>query len=244
MAAWRTFSIGADGSVQSVRISGPDRLQGQITPRNGELAFEVSAGSFPVPFMPGVTLADFAMKGNATRQGLGIAEFDGRAVEGVFNGNSRIRWGDEWSVEGELRVRGVNVGVFAPALMSEGKVEGSGKYAMKGAEPAKLGESLRLEGSYKVEKGVLGSFDLGRAIQGTGPLAGRTVFNELTGQGLYDKGAVQLRNVAIAAGALNAGAGLEIAPDGALSGRVIVDLKSARATLSLGGKVKEPALRR
>jgi hypothetical protein len=55
---------------------------------------------------------------------------------------------------------------------------------------------------------------------------------------------VQLRNVAIAAGALNAGAGLEIAPDGALSGRVIVDLKSARATLSLGGKVKEPALRR
>ncbi|HTL25162.1 MAG TPA: hypothetical protein VL280_01055, partial [Burkholderiales bacterium] len=237
-------AIGADGSVQSVRISGPDRLQGQITPRNGELAFEVSAGSFPVPFMPGVTLADFAMKGNATRQGLGIAEFDGRAVEGVFNGNSRIRWGDEWSVEGELRVRGVNVGVFAPALMSEGKVEGSGKYAMKGAEPAKLGESLRLEGSYKVEKGVLGSFDLGRAIQGTGPLAGRTVFNELTGQGLYDKGAVQLRNVAIAAGALNAGAGLEIAPDGALSGRVIVDLKSARATLSLGGKVKEPALRR
>ena len=39
-------------------------------------------------------------------------------------------------------------------------------------------------------------------------------------------------------------AGLEIAPDGALSGRVIVDLKSARATLSVGGKVKEPALRR
>jgi len=55
---------------------------------------------------------------------------------------------------------------------------------------------------------------------------------------------VQLRNVAIAAGALNAGAGVEIAADGALSGRVIVDLKSARATLLLGGKVKEPVLRR
>jgi hypothetical protein len=230
--------------VQSVKIAGPDRLTGQVTPRNGELAFEVSAGTFPVPFMPGVTLADFAMKGNATRQGMGIAEFDGRAVDGVFTGNSRIRWGDEWAVEGELRVRGVNVGVFAPALMSEGKVEGNGKYSMKGNAPAKLGESLRLEGTYKVEKGVLGSFDLGRALQGTGPLAGRTVFNELTGQGLYDKGAVQLRNVTISAGALNAGAGVEIAPDGALSGRVIVDLKSARATLNLAGKVKEPVLRR
>ena len=81
-------------------------------------------------------------------------------------------------------------------------------------------------------------------MQGTGPLAGRTVFNELTGQGLYDKGTVQLRNVAIAAGALNAGAGVEIATDGTLSGRVIVDLKSARATLNVGGKLKEPALRR
>ncbi|MGH8674930.1 MAG: hypothetical protein ACREVG_11535, partial [Burkholderiales bacterium] len=129
-------------------------------------------------------------------------------------------------------------------LVSEGKVEGSGKYGMKGTAPAKLGEALRIEGNFKIDKGVLGSFDLGRAMQGTGPLAGRTVFNELTAQGLYDRGAVQLRNVAIAAGALNAGAGVEIAADGALSGRVIVDLKSARATLSLGGKLKEPALRR
>jgi hypothetical protein len=141
-------------------------------------------------------------------------------------------------------VRGVNVGVFAPALVSEGKVEGSGKYAMKGPAPAKLGETLRLEGSFKIEKGVLGSFDLGRAIQGSGPLSGRTVFSELTGQGLYDRGSVQLRNVAITAGALNAGAGIDIARDGALSGKVVVDLKSARATLGLSGKVQEPALRR
>ena len=75
-------------------------------------------------------------------------------------------------------------------------------------------------------------------------MTGRTVFNELTGQGVYDRGAVQLRNIAISAGALNAGAGIEIAADGALSGRVIVDLKQQRATLSLGGKLQEPALRR
>ena len=237
-------TIAPDGTVQSARISGPERLQGTIGGRGGELTFEVSAGTFQIPFLPGVSLADFGMKGTATRQGMGIAEFDGRALEGVFSGNARIRWGSEWSVEGEVRTRGVNVGVFAPTLVSEGKVESRGTYSMKGPAPAKLGESLRVEGSFKIEKGVLGSFDLGRAMQGTGPLAGRTVFNELTGQGVYDRGAVQLRNIAISAGALNAGAGVEIAPDGALSGRVIVDLKQQRATLSLGGKLKEPALRR
>src|SRR6185369_13269994 len=146
--------IAPDGTLQSLKITGPERLSGTIAARNGELTFEVTAGSFPVPFLPGVTLADFGMKGNANRQGMGIAEFDGRALEGVFTGTSRIRWGNEWSVEGDLRARGVNVGVFAPALMSEGKVEGSGKYAMSGPAPAKLGETLRLEGNFKVEKGV------------------------------------------------------------------------------------------
>jgi len=115
---------------------------------------------------------------------------------------------------------------------------------MKGTAPAKLGENLRLDGTFKIEKGALGSFDLGRAMQATGPLTGRTVFSEMTGQGLYDRGAVQLRNVAISAGALNAGAGVDISRDGALSGKVIVELKSARSTLALSGKVQEPALRR
>jgi len=237
-------TIAPEGTVQSARISGPERLQGTIGGRGGELTFEMNAGTFQIPFLPGVSLADFGMKGTATRQGMGIAEFDGRAFDGVFSGNARIRWGSEWAVEGEVRTRGVNVGVFAPTLVSEGKVESRGTYSMKGRAPAKLGESLRVEGTFKIEKGVLGSFDLGRAMQGTGPMTGRTVFNELTGQGVYDRGAVQLRNIAISAGALNAGAGVEIAADGALSGRVIVDLKQQRTTLSLGGKLQEPALRR
>jgi hypothetical protein len=115
---------------------------------------------------------------------------------------------------------------------------------MKGSAPAKLGESLRMEGSFKIEKGVVGSFDLGRAMQGSGPIAGRTPFSELTGQGVYDRGAVQLRNVAITAGALNAGASIDIAADGALSGRVVADLKSVRATLNLVGTLREPSLRK
>ena len=50
-----------------------------------------------------------------------------------------------------------------------------------------------MQGEFKIEKGVLGSFDLTRALQtGGAQSSGRTVFNELTGQGVYDKGAVQI----------------------------------------------------
>jgi hypothetical protein len=52
---------------------------------------------------------------------MGIAEFDGRALEGVFSGNARIRWGKEWSVEGEVRTRGVNVGCSLPRSFPKAK---------------------------------------------------------------------------------------------------------------------------
>ena len=236
-------TIAGDGTP-AVKVTGPERLQAQLNPKGGEIAFEAGAGVFALPFIPAFSLSEFSMKGIATRQGMTISEFDGHLYEGVVSGNARIRWGGTWTVDGEVRARGLNVGVFAPALVSEGKVEGRGNYTMSGPEPGKLGQNARIEGTIKIEKGVLGSFDLGRAIQGGGPAAGRTPFNELTAQGLYDKGAVQLRNVSINAGALNAGASLDIAADGALAGRIVADLKTLRATLALGGKLQEPVLRK
>jgi hypothetical protein len=119
---------------------------------------------------------------------------------------------------------------------------------MSGVEPAKLGASGRLEGNFTVTKGVLGSFDLSRALQTNGrQVTGQTQFAEMSGQGVYDRGAVSLRNVNLGAGALNAGASAEITESGALSGRIIADVKTStqnlRATLIMGGTVTEPTVR-
>ncbi len=237
-------SIAGDGRVQAVRISGPDRLQGQLEAKGGEISFQAGGTSLAVPFVPGLSLSEFSMKGSASPKQVTITEFDGRLYEGTISGSATIRWGAAWTVEGELRARGVNVGVFAPALVSEGRVEAQGRYSMSASAPEKLGESARIEGSYKIEKGVLGSFDLGRAVQTGGQAAGRTPFGELVGRGVYDKGAVQLRNVMISAGALNAGASVDITADGALGGQISVDMKTLRGNLALGGRIQEPVLRK
>jgi len=77
--------------------------------------------------------------------------------------------------------------------------------------------------------------------------AGTTQFAEMNGQATYDRGSVALRNVNIGAGRLNAGASADIADNGALSGRIVVDLRvsddTRRATLIIGGTLKEPQLR-
>ena len=143
----------------------------------------------------------------------------------------------------------MKIAVFAPALVSEGKVEGRGVYSMSGPVPGKLHESARAQATFKVENGVLGSFDLTRALQtGGAQTTGRTVFNELNGQGVYDKGAVQLRNIAIVAGAMNAGASLDIDANGGISGRVSADVKTPnqtlRAILNISGKLQDPVIRK
>jgi hypothetical protein len=76
---------------------------------------------------------------------------------------------------------------------------------------------------------------------------GRTQFNEMNGQVTYDRGAVSLRNITIGAGQLNAGASADIAQNGALSGRIVADVRVAQqrlsATLNLGGTLTEPQVR-
>jgi hypothetical protein len=242
------LAFGEDGALRSGTLSGPESLTVTLAPKESGLEFELSAGQFTLPVAPEITLSTFGMKGSASQQGLKIASWDAVALDGHVSGTANVRWGATWTVDGTLTVRGINAAVFAPALLFEGKADGSGRFSMSGSDPAKLGEAGRAEGSFTIGRGVLGSVDLSRAIQSNGRQAtGSTQFNEINGQVVYDKGAVALRNVSIAAGSLNAGASADIAPGGALSGRIVADVKTAsaqlHATVSLGGTVKEPQVR-
>lgn len=238
--------FGGDGAPQSVTVHGPEKLAARITPRGAEAGVEVSAASLALPFVPALSLSDFNLKGTATRQGLTVSEFDGRAFDGAIAGTARIRWDAAWSAAGELRVRGINAAVFAPALLSEGRVEGRGAFQMSGAAPARLHENARLEGTFKVEKGALG-FDIARVLA-SGQAGGRTEFAELSAQGTYDKGAVQLRNIGLSRGAMSASGALDISSDGTLSGRLTAEIKTPtqalRGAVTLSGKVREPAIRK
>jgi hypothetical protein len=236
-----------EGAMRAALVRGPEALVARLTPKGGSTEVEMSASSFTLPFAPEISLSRFAMKGVATPQALSVSEWDATLLNGTVAGTASVRWGDTWIVDGVVTARGINAAVFAPALLSEGKGEGSGKFSMRGA-PGKLAASSRLDGSFTVSRGVLGSIDLSRAIQTGGKQAtGRTQFNEMNGQAVYDRGAVTLRNVTIGAGQLNAGVSAEIAQNGALSGRIVADVKVAsqtlRATLNLAGTVKEPQVK-
>jgi hypothetical protein len=232
-----------------VTLRGPESLNAVLTPAaRGQVEFDVTAASITLPFAPDVSLATFAMKGIANRQGMNIASWGGAVLDGVVSGSAQLRWNGPWQLEGSMTARNINAASFAPALLSEGKAEGIGRFSMSAADPAKMQSAARIEGSFAVGKGALGTFDLSRVLQTSGKQhGGRTLFTELSGHGVYDRGAVALRNVNISAGALSAGASADIAPSGALVGRLVADIRTTaqplRATLTLGGTLKEPQVR-
>jgi hypothetical protein len=242
------ITLDGEGAASSVTVRGPDTLVAKIAPKGGALEFDVNAGGFPIPFAPEITLGTFGMKGSATRQGMTVTEWDGTYLNGKLSGTANIRWGSTWSADGVVTARGVNAGVFAPALVSEGRGEGTAKYSLSGTEPAKLGLSGRYDATFKVESGALGGVDLSRALRTGGrETAGRTPFTEMTGQGSYDRGAVSVRNVQITQGSMNAAASADITREGALSGRVVADVRAGsqtlRSTLTLGGTARDPQFR-
>jgi actin-related protein len=241
--------FGPDGAVHSVILSGPESLAATLTPTaNGEVEFDVTAANLTIPFAPELTLSTFAMKGKANRQGMNIASWGGGVLDGAVSGTANLRWSGAWQLEGGLTARAINAAAFAPALLSEGKAEGQARFSMSGNDPAKLYNAAHLEGNFSVGKGVLGTIDLSRVLHTSGrQYGGRTQFTEMTGQATYDRGAVALRNVSISAGALTAAASADIAQSGAISGRIVADIRTTvqplRAILVIGGTVQEPQVR-
>ena len=238
----------ANGLVRAAFLRGPEALVVKLEPKGSSIQVEMSASTFTLPFAPEVSFGRFSLKGTIGSQGMTVSEWDGALLNGTLSGTANVVWGDTWVVDGVLTARNINAAVFAPALISDGRAEGSGKFSMRGPQPAKLGEAARIDGTFTVSRGVLGSFDLARAVQSQGKAAtGRTQFSEMTGNGVYERGAVSLRNVTLSAGQLNAGASADIAQNGALSGRIVADVRIAsqtmRATLNLGGTAKEPQVR-
>jgi AsmA-like C-terminal region len=237
-------SIGAGGRIYTVSLSG-EGINGLITPRDASVGFEATIASFTLPFVDKLSLTEFSMKGNADRQGMTLSAFDGRLYDGTVVGKGSIQWGGEWRVQGEIEGRTMNAAVFSPQMVSEGRFDGKGRFAMSGAEPGKLGESARLDGEFSVTKGALGSFDISRALQSTSAQAsGRTPFAEMTGSVSLGNGALAFRDLKLSSGLLNARGTLDVDPKGSLSGKIDAELRNLHGTFYIGGKLQDPQLRR
>jgi len=241
-------------------VFGPERLK-TITFANsdkklaGTLQFdgdkaqiEFSANPLSLPFAPHIELHDFSGKGAITEDEFVLNEFDAKAFDGSLRGSARLRWGEGWSLDGQLVAQQMDAAKAAAPLLSAGRLEGKGSYAMKAAAADKLLASARVEGSIAVQRGAVAKVDLTRVLQGAATTGGTTLFSELGASLIAEGGRLQVRQLRIAAGLLSGSGALDIDAQKNLAGRLQLELRAqatqARATLAISGSLKDPRLRR
>jgi AsmA-like protein len=241
--------IDAGGALTGARVQSTDRrIFATLRPQGGRVVLELNADKFTVPFGGAVVLDEFSAKGTIGRAELALSEFEGRMLNGAIQGNGRLRWGDGWSFDGEFSVRQMDAAKIAAPVIAGGRLEGKGTYGMKAAAPDKLLETARMEGNFTIQKGSITNVDMMRILQGSTSAGGTTLFSDMSANASADSGRIQVRQLRMAAGLLQAVGSVDVDSERNLSGRMQIELRAqtvqARATMSISGSVQNPQFRR
>jgi hypothetical protein len=210
---------------------------------------EVSAQRLKLPFADRVELEALSAKGTANALGLDFTEFSARSFDGDLRGSARLAWRNGWSFEGKISAAGMDATRLGLPVLSGGRLDGQGNYAMRAAAPEKLLDALHLDGSFTVRNGIIANIDLTRLVQRESAEGGNTSFSELSGSVLAEEGRVQLRQLKLAAGSLSSGGGVaDIDAQGNLSGRMLLQMHTEStlglALLGIAGTLKQPQFSR
>jgi hypothetical protein len=240
--------LGADGAWRQIALETPNHKTSlMLKPQGDGAQIEVETNVFSLPFDPSFFLEDFSAKGTLRRGELRLSEFKGGIYGGYLYGSAKLKWGAEWSLDGDIKVRAMDPDRFAPALIGAGKLEGKAAYSMRAKSYDTLFAAPRMEGSFEIRKGVLLGVELGRLLQGGG-VGGKTVFNELTGGFVREAGKTELRQIRLGAGPISAGGNADAGPGKRIGGRFVAEIKSpvaqARTSFSLSGTLADPRFSR
>jgi hypothetical protein len=241
-------SLSADGALKSVSLSGSGGLSVTLEPRGERAAIEISAAVFPLPVGVDLGFSEFTGKGTVSRSELVLNAAEARAFGGRVLGSARLRWGSDWSLDGELTARQMDAARIAGPLLASGTLAGKVQYSMRGLLPERMVLNRQFEGSFTIQKGVINNVDMTRVLQGSGSGVGTTPVTEMSGNVSANSDRLLVRQIRLAAGLLSATGQLDMDLDKNLSGRMQIDLRAqsvqARATLAVSGTLTNPQFRR
>jgi hypothetical protein len=151
-------------------------------------------------------------------------------------------------LQGQLAAENVEVAALtAPSKPLTGKLQAQTTLRSEFREPGQLVDGLQTQTRFTVRNAVVQGIDLAKAVETVGlSRGGSTRLDTLAGQVGTNGKAVHLTNLVATSGVLSANGDVSIAPNRSLSGRVAVDLTTARGAigvpLAVGGTVDEPSV--
>ena len=245
-------------------IAWPDRVllkQVSWTSRRGarstaDIDAALGAGGWPDTVSLKVTAGQWnGAQATAQRQGDGndwalTAQVGGGTVVGTLGVKLPPKPGDAIAVQGNFETRGVDVAALtAPARPLAGRLEASTTVSARAQNAGDLVDVLQTRTRFTVQGATLNGLDLLKAVQSVGlSRGGETQLDTLAGQLNTQGQAAQLQNLVASSGALSVSGQVAVAPDRALSGRLVVDATSGLVQalngvpLSVGGTLDAPTV--
>ncbi|PWB59658.1 MAG: hypothetical protein C3F16_11695 [Betaproteobacteria bacterium] len=250
-----TLAFGRDGKFKSANLSGEGKWSGTIRPVEGGYDVGFSARSWELPLGAPIPVSDVTAKGLLTPNDITFSEFEADALEGKVNGTLKVTWGGgAVRLASDLALARVRadqlMGAFTKDIAVTGKLEGNFTVAAESAALESLLAVPRAQGKFRLADGSVSNADLVAAMQSPDAAgrAGVTKFAELTGEFGAGEGRVAYRNLNLQGGVLRGGGNIDIGHNGALSGRLSVEIRSNvaqdRGGFAVSGSVAKPILRR
>jgi autotransporter translocation and assembly factor TamB len=246
-----TFNRG--GALKKAVFS-DEKLRVEFAPKDRLWDVSFSAHGWQPPLGPRIEFDDLAFSAAIDGQQATFTGIEGSIGRGTLKGTAKASWQSNIRVEGEFNLENGNLDRLLPAFTQNftatGTVNVKGNYVLQGENIAALFDKPYLSAGFSAKKGALNNVDIVHAIQAPsreGVRGGKTVFTELAGSLRVSDDSYAYRSLRLASGPMNAAGNVDIAPGGALSGRITAEVGSksivvARGSLNVGGTVQTPSL--
>lgn len=249
-----TLSFARNGALRQANLSAGSAWTLGLKPVEKGVDLDFSARNWTLPVGAALAVSEVKLKGNWSGNEIVVPEFEADAMEGKVQGTLRVTWGPGVKLETDLSVSKVLAKELAAAFTKDisltGKVDGNFSLATEGPTVEALFTSPRGQGKFRVGAGSISNVDLVAVMQSdaAGQRAGVTKFAELTGEMSSADHRTSYRNVALQGGVLRGNGNLEIGANSALSGRLLLEIRSQvaqdRGAFSVSGTVARPIIRR
>ncbi|OGS90872.1 MAG: hypothetical protein A2Z95_06305 [Gallionellales bacterium GWA2_60_18] len=228
----------ADGNKISLDIAAP---------AGGKAPLTLTLRDTALPGLPGLVFEELNAKGELMDGELAISDFDSHFMGGLLFGGARIDWRSGWQASGTLVAKVLALQNMNKLL--EGDLDGTANFRMQAEKLSGLAQSLNLDGSFVVSKGVINGIDIvetTRLRSRESRPGGRTHFDKLSGDLLLANGSYALKQLKMSAGVLSASGTADVAKQ-QVSGRISAELTlragMGQVMLQLGGTTAGLTLR-
>ena len=234
----------AKGNWSKIMLDGAERpLHIELAPTDNGIKMELSADTFALPFGATASMKQFHSTGTLYEDRLDIKDFGGGIFDGVVKGSGSLKWGEQWSLNGEFNAVEINLPSVVPRLFGIGRMKAKGRFNAQSKVANKLLTAPRIDGSFSLGSGEVMGVDVMNAFRNT-QQGGRSTFSNMTGSFSYAGNRTQIQVSRMNAGIVSASGWASVDANAALNGRFSIDLLSPsskeHADVSLGGKLSDP----